>query len=71
MLPKTDPQFNTVLHLICYSCVSLISGGLLEVPYNGGLVGRVFNKIIGQQFFNVKFGDRFFFTHKVRPKERQ
>lgn len=43
--------------------IELFPGGLAEVPFDGGIVGRTFNCLISEQFRRLKFGDRFFFTH--------
>jgi len=37
--------------------------GLAEKHTPGGKVGETFASIIGQQFHNLKYGDRYFFTH--------
>ena len=44
--------------------IDLFVGGLAEEPYSGGLTGRTFQAIIGETFRNLKYGDRFFFTHE-------
>ena len=46
------------------SDVDLFVGGLCEKPVNGGLTGKVFQKIKADQFKKLKEGDRFFFTHR-------
>merc|ERR1719295_538459 len=38
-------------------------GGLMEKHGKTGKVGPLFAAIIGYQFHNLKFGDRYFFTH--------
>ena len=47
--------------------IDLFVGGLAETPVSGGLTGPVFNAIKLKQFYNLMFGDRFFFTHKDQP----
>merc|ERR1719239_1942301 len=43
-------------------------GGLAEKPHNNAKVGPIFANIIAQQFKNIKFGDRYFFTHSNKKK---
>lgn len=40
-----------------------ISGGVSEFPLRDGHVGPTFACIIGRQFSDLKFGDRFYFEH--------
>ena len=39
-------------------------GALFEIPVAGGEVGDMNAKIIGKQFQDLKYGDRFFYNHK-------
>jgi len=43
--------------------IDIWTGGLAEVPVDGAIVGPLFQCLLGQQYHNLKFGDRFFFTH--------
>ncbi len=43
--------------------VDLFSGGLAERPVVSGLVGPTFACIIGQQFLNLRKGDRFWYEN--------
>ena len=43
--------------------LDLFVGGILEKPVNDGLLGPTFSCIIGEQFKNLRDGDRFFYTH--------
>ena len=43
--------------------IDLFSAGLAEYPLPGAAVGPTFTCIIGIQFYNLKFGDRFWFEH--------
>jgi hypothetical protein len=42
----------------------VFSGGISETPLPGAVVGPVFNCIIGLQFQNLKFGDRFYYENE-------
>ena len=44
--------------------LDLFSAGLAEYPLPGAAVGPTFTCIIGIQFYNLKYGDRFWFEHK-------
>lgn len=44
--------------------IDLMLGGVAEKNVRGGAVGATFACIIGEQFKRIKFGDRFFYTHK-------
>merc|ERR1711962_926033 len=46
------------------SDIDLFTGGLAQKPLNGGLLGKVFNRMLVNQFERSMTGDRFFFTHK-------
>ncbi|XP_055884158.1 chorion peroxidase-like [Biomphalaria glabrata] len=43
--------------------VDLYPGGICEPSVTRGVVGETFGHIIADQFSDLKFGDRFFFTH--------
>jgi peroxidase len=43
--------------------LDLFSAGLAEYPLPGAAVGPTFTCIIGIQFYNLKYGDRFWFEH--------
>ena len=45
-------------------CCSHLSGSLFDKPVTGGEVGELNANIIGRQFRSLKFGDRFFFSHR-------
>ena len=47
--------------------IDLFVGGLAETPVSGGVTGRTFNCIKGKQFEALKWGDRFFYTHRGSP----
>lgn len=46
--------------------VDALVGMLLEKPTNG-ILGPVATCIISKQFYNSKYGDRFFYTHQSNP----
>ncbi|XP_053407906.1 peroxidase-like [Mercenaria mercenaria] len=46
--------------------IDIFPGGLSETPLPGGLVGPLFNCIIGLQFQDLKFGDRFYYENEGR-----
>ena len=43
--------------------IDLFVGGLAEKPDGTSMLGKTFTCLIGRQFFNLKYGDRFFFSH--------
>ena len=44
--------------------IDLFVGGMAEKHYGGGLLGETFQCLIGQQFKDLKYGDRFFYETK-------
>jgi len=46
------------------------TGGFFETIVDGGEVGRTNGKIIADQFERLKYGDRFFFTHRNNNNAR-
>ncbi|XP_037082996.1 chorion peroxidase-like [Pollicipes pollicipes] len=47
--------------------IDLYIGGLTEKSKLGAVVGETFQCIIGQQFFTLRYADRFFFDHAEQP----
>ncbi|CAL8129544.1 unnamed protein product [Orchesella dallaii] len=45
--------------------IDLFTGGLIELPVQGGLTGPTFNCLKAVQFQRLKDGDRYFFTHNT------
>ncbi len=43
--------------------IDLYVGGLSEEKSQGSMLGKTFTCLVAKQFYNLKFGDRFFFTH--------
>ncbi|XP_052771017.1 peroxidase-like [Mya arenaria] len=44
--------------------IDAFAGGLSETPVEGGVIGPLFSCIVGEQFYNLKYGDRFFYENK-------
>lgn len=44
--------------------IELFTGGLVETPNSRAVVGPTFGCLISYQFFLLKYGDRFFYTHR-------
>ena len=44
---------------ICHPLQDLWTAGVTELPQPGSLLGPTFTCIIGRQFHNLRFGDRF------------
>ena len=47
--------------------IDLFTGGMAEKPVVGGIVGPTFACIIGQQFLNLRRGDRFWYEGGNHP----
>lgn len=43
--------------------IDIFTGGISETPVEGGVIGPLFSCIIGQQFYNLKYGDRFYYEN--------
>lgn len=43
--------------------VDVFAGGLSELPEEGSVLGPLFNCLIGKQFRDLKFGDRYWFEN--------
>ena len=44
--------------------IDLFAAGVAETPLSDGQIGPTFACLIGEQFSNIKNGDRFYFRHK-------
>ena len=47
--------------------VDLFTGGMAERPVVGGIIGPTFACILGQQFLNLRRGDRFWYENGNHP----
>jgi len=44
--------------------IDVFAGGLSETPVEDAVIGPLFSCIIGQQFYNLKYGDRFYYENE-------
>lgn len=44
--------------------IDVFAGGMAETPQDGASVGPLFSCIIGQQFQDIKDGDRYWYENK-------
>ncbi|CAG0905142.1 unnamed protein product [Darwinula stevensoni] len=49
--------------------VDLVAGGLMEGPAHGGLLGRTFSCLLGEQLKRVRLGDRFWYENDFPPNQ--
>ncbi len=63
--PETIDRLSSVYESI--NDVDLFTGGMAEKPVRGGIVGPTFACILGQQFLNLKKGDRFWYENGGHP----
>ncbi|XP_066967966.1 peroxidase mlt-7-like isoform X2 [Macrobrachium rosenbergii] len=47
--------------------IDLYAGGVSENPIPGGILGHTFTCLIHNQFFRLKYGDRYWFEYKNSP----
>ncbi|XP_037081293.1 peroxidase-like [Pollicipes pollicipes] len=67
--PFFEPDVLQRLQSVYYSIydIELFIGGVSEKRKPGALVGEVFQCIIGEQFFNTRYGDRYFYDNGGQP----
>lgn len=64
----TNSSFAQYAHVYNHpDDIDLWSGGISEKSVPGGMVGPTLACIIGEQFHNLKYGDRFWFEQKGYP----
>ena len=72
--PSTISPYNwKILRSIYHhpSHIDLFTGSLAETLVPGGMLGPLNTKLLAWQFQFLKFGDRFFFTHKGQFTNRE
>ena len=47
----------------CPSDIDLFTGGIAQLPEENGQLGKVFHKMVQDQFERTMQGDRFFYSH--------
>lgn len=56
MKPQSVEKLSQVYESV--EDIDLFTGGLAEKPVSGGIVGPTFGCLIGQQFLNLKIGEK-------------
>ena len=62
-------KISVFLHFLFFKYPRLVTdidvfvGGISELPEEGSILGPLFNCLIGKQFHDLKFGDRYWFEN--------
>ncbi|XP_062615951.1 peroxidase-like protein 3 [Saccostrea cucullata] len=58
---QTREKLSNVYELV--SDIDVFAGGISELPEEGSVLGPLFNCLLGKQFHDLKFGDRYWFEN--------
>ena len=56
-------HFLFIKYLRLVTDIDVFVGGISELPEEGSILGPLFNCLIGKQFHDLKFGDRYWFEN--------